>query len=314
MSELIEIKMKKIIISLISSLIILSVCSKEAIEKEEDKIFVSILPQKYFVERIAGDKFEVQVMVQPGHNPATYEPTPKQMVALSQTKMYFRIGVPFEKSWLPKIQEANPEMKIVDTRKGIELREMEAAKDLLIRFGVEKVLMEKKKERDPHYEHDPHIWLSPSLVKIQARNIYDALVNSSPREKEFYQKKLNAFQQDLDKVHNEIAETFSKIGKKEFLVFHPAWGYFADEFGLTQIPIEIQGRTPNPKELSVLLSFANYKKIRVIFIQQQFSSREAEVVTDAIKGKVIKIDPLAEDYLENLRVITKNLMEGMGEE
>jgi len=304
--------MKKNIFGLIiTSLILLSACSQQTVKKEKSRIFVSILPQKYFVERIAGDKFDVQVMVQPGHNPATYEPTPKQMVELSQTKLYFRIGVAFEKSWLQKIREANPEMKIIDIRKGIELLEMVSSRDLLIRIGVEKRLMEHKKANEIVLEKDPHIWLSPRLVKIQAENICNELEISDPENKDFYLQNLRKFKQDLDHIHNEIEEIFIKIDRKEFLVFHPAWGYFADEFGLTQIPIEIQGKSPSSKELSALLSFVNFKKIKVIFIQQQFSSKEAEVVAEAIKGKVIKIDPLAENYLENLRIISRNLAEGL---
>lgn len=296
---------------LIITLFVFSACSKAVEKKEKERIFVSILPQKYFVERIAEDNFDVQVMVQPGHNPATYEPTPQQMVELTQTKIYFSIGVPFEESWLQKIQETNQGMKIIDTRKGIELIEMVSSRDLLIRIGVEKKIMEHKKATEIIPEKDPHIWLSPLLVKIQAENIFNELVILDPGNKDFYHQNLKNFQKDLDKIHNETEDIFSKIGKKEFLVFHPAWGYFADEFGLTQIPIEIQGKTPNPKELSALLSFANYKNIKVIFVQQQFSSREAEVVAEAIKGKVIKIDPLAENYLENLRVISRSLAEGL---
>ncbi len=312
MSERVEETMKKNIINLIiASLILLSACSKEPVKDEKSKIFVSILPQKYFVERIAGDNFDVLVMVQPGHNPATYEPTPKQLIELSQTKLYFRIGVPFEKSWLQKIQETNPEMKIIDTRKGIELLEMVSTRDLLLRTGIEKRLMEQKRANEVVPEKDPHIWLSPLLVKIQAENICNELVNSDPGNKDFYLQNLKKFQQDLDNIHHEIEKIFSKIERKEFLVFHPAWGYFADEFGLSQIPIEIQGKSPSPKELSALLSFVNYKKIKVIFIQKQFSSKEAEVVAEAIKGKVIKIDPLAENYLENLRITSQSLAEGL---
>ncbi len=290
------------IISVILSLIFFLSCNNQQPNQSKKSIFVSIVPQKYFVERIAGEKFKVNVMVMPGHNPATFEPTPKQMVELKNAHLYFKIGVPFEKAWIKKIAESNPEMKIVDTRQGIELREMDSFNALLKRMeqkNYNKMELDKK-----HYIiKDPHIWLSPELVKTQAETICDALVEFDENNKVIYRENLEEFKADLDQVHEEIKTTFEQLKNREFLVFHPAWGYFADEFGLKQIPVEIEGKTPTAKELSRIIDFAKNKNIKVIFVQSQFSTTEAEAIAEAIDGKIIQIDPLAEDYLNNLKHI-----------
>ena len=296
------------IISVILSLIFFLSCNNQQSNQSKKSIFVSIVPQKYFVERIAGEKFKVNVMVMPGHNPATFEPTPKQMVELKNAHLYFKIGVPFEKAWIKKIAESNPEMKIVDTRKGIELREMDSYNALFERMKREIHNEIELKEKQQDKIKDPHIWLSLELVKTQAETICDALVEFDENNKVIYRENLKKFKADLDRVHEEIRTTFEQLKKKEFLVFHPAWGYFADEFGLKQIPVEIEGKTPTAKELTRIIDFANDKNIKVIFVQSQFSTIEAEAIAEAIDGKVIQIDPLTEDYLENLKQIANEMV------
>jgi zinc transport system substrate-binding protein len=248
-------------------------------------------------------------MVQPGHNPATYEPLPRQITLLSKADVYFRIGVPFEKAWMDNIRSSNPKMKIVDTRKGISLREIEDFRE------IEKKLNGKhthEKSGDHGHEHkkgekDPHVWMNPRLVKIQAKNIYEALVQADPENKEFYQKNLNDFQKELDVLYKDMKEAFSQIKSRKILVFHPFLGYLTDEFGLAQIPIEIQGKTPTSRELSRIIDWVKKENIRVVFVQKQFSTREAKTIASAIKGEVIVVNPLAENYIENMRDMTRVL-------
>jgi zinc transport system substrate-binding protein len=284
-------------------------------------VFVSIVPQKYFVQQIGKDLVDVQAMVQPGASPATYEPKPKQMADLSKTKIYFAIGVPFESAWLKKIAAANPNMRLVHTDHGIEKLEMaahhhhhddqaeehhegehhEAEHD----HEKEKHHEETAHDKD-HHEHagrDPHIWLSPPLVKIQARTILAALQEADPAHRSVYEANFKAFTARIDQLDTDLKNTFA--GKKglQFMVFHPAWGYFAHAYGLKQVPIEIEGKDPKPAQLKELIQHARENGIKVVFVQPQFSTKSAELVAREIGGQVAFVDPLAEDWMANLREV-----------
>lgn len=259
------------------------------------RVFVSILPQAYFVERVGGERVDVSVMVAPGYSPATYEPMPKQMAELNKARLYFRIGVPFENLWIGPIGKANPRMKVIDTRRGIALLPMKAHH----RDGHEGRHDRGKGMRDPH------IWLSLRLVKVQAQNICDALIEADPAHRAYYKNNLKAFQSDLDKLDAEITEVLKDLKIRKFMVFHPAWGYFARNYGLEQIPIEVEGKEPGAKALDDLIKNAKQEKIKVIFVQRQFSTKNAETVARAIGARIVRIDPLARDYLENMREIAE---------
>ncbi len=272
-------------------------------------VFVSIVPQKYFVEKIGGDKVKVFTMVKPGFSPATYEPLPKQMVMLSKSRAFFRIRVPFEKAWIKKIRSSYPNLVIVDTTTGVKRRTLDTFKHLVD---------EHHKEHKEHKEHkhdsgakDPHIWLSPELVKIQAKNIAAALIKIDPKNSDYYKKRLKDFTSELDNLQAKMTKVLSKVKSKKLLVFHPAYGYLADEFGFKQIPIEIEGKKPGAKQLVAIIKYAKQHNIKTIFIQKQFSTREAEVVAKEIKGNVIKVNPLAYNYMENLFSIAKKIAKNM---
>lgn len=263
---------------------------------EKIRVFVSILPQAYFVERVGGDRVDVSVMVGPGQNPATYEPMPRQMVELSKAKLFFRIGVPFEDVWMDRISKTNPKMKVIDTRRGIKLLPMKTHhhKAPKQHTGLQKDGLK-----------DPHIWTSIRLVKIQAQNICDALINLDQDNKGYYQDNLRAFIDDLNNLDAEIVESLKGIRARKFMVFHPAWGYFARDYGLDQIPIEIGGKEPGARELVNLIEEAKNDGIKIIFVQKQFSEKSAEALSAAIKGRIIQIDPLARDYLNNMKIIAE---------
>ena len=265
-------------------------------DMEKIKVFVSILPQAYFVERVGGDRVDVSVMVGPGQNPATYEPMPRQMVELSKAKLFFRIGVPFEDVWMDRISKTNPKMKVIDTRRGIKLLPMKTHhhKAPKQHTGLQKDGLK-----------DPHIWTSIRLVKIQAQNICDALINLDQDNKGYYQDNLRAFIDDLNNLDAEIVESLKGIRARKFMVFHPAWGYFARDYGLDQIPIEIGGKEPGARDLINLIEEAKNDGIKIIFVQKQFSEKSAEALSAAIKGRIIQIDPLARDYLNNMKIIAE---------
>lgn len=257
------------------------------------KVTASIVPQKYFVEKIGGEYVDITVMVLPGASPATYEPKPKQMISLANSSIYFAIGVPFEKVWLSRFAEINNRLLIVNTDEGIDKIPMVShrhEKEMSIESGS------KEKSRP-----DPHIWLSPELVRQQASNILKGLIAVDPDHENEYRKNCVRFVEEIDSLHNKIAGTLeSGNARRDFIVFHPSWGYFARDYGLRQVPIEVEGKDLKPAQLMELIEFARHKKIKVIFVQPQFSTESAEVIAKEIDGKVIAINPLAENWAENL--------------
>ena len=265
---------------------------------EKIPVFVSIAPQKFFVEQIGKDLVDVRVMVEPGASPHTYEPKPSQMAAISKARVYFAIGVGFEKAWLDRIRASNPGMVIVHTDHGIEKLPMAA------HHHPDEDNHHEKARHDHHHDHgelDPHIWLSPPLVMVQGRNILSALQKVDPDRYSVYEENYKAFAAMLAKLDGELRGVFA--GKKglEFMVFHPAWGYFAEAYGLKQVPIEIEGKEPKPAQLKKLIDHAREHDIKVVFVQPQFSSKSAEMVAREIRGQVAFVDPLAPNWAENLR-------------
>lgn len=257
-------------------------------------VLVSVLPQKYFVERVGGEHVRVSVVVGPGQNPETYDPTPKQMRELSDADVYFRIGVPFEQLWMDKWASLNPDMTVVDTRKGVPLRDIEAH----VHEGGGRTVHDHQSD-----EKDPHIWLDPGLVKIQAQTIYETLAQIDPEHRSDYAENLAGFLADLDEVDREIREKLSDLETRTMMVFHPAWGYFTDAYGLKQVPIELGGKEPSAKEMAQLLELAAEEKVKAIFVQSQFSTKAAAAIAKAVGADVVQLDPLSSDYLNNLRHI-----------
>jgi zinc transport system substrate-binding protein len=278
--------------------IIFTVClvffSPGAAAAEKLAVFVSIVPQKYFVEKIGGDLVDVAVMVKPGANPATYEPRPLQMTRLSRTKIYFAIGVPFESVWLKKIAASSPEMRVVQTDAGIDKIPMG------YHSHSEKEAQRQSKqtpsaENSKHHREtlDPHIWLSPPLVRHQAEAIFEALVRVDPTNRAAYQGRYTEFTNELAEIHKELAAIFA--GKQGF----------ADAYGLQQAAIEIEGKAPKPAQLAKLIAHCRKHSIKVVFVQPQFSAKSAELVAREIGGQVIVADPLAENWSDNLRRVAK---------
>jgi len=249
-------------------------------------IFVSIAPQKYFVERIGGKEVEVDVMVKPGESPATFNPNPKKMSRLANAKLYFSIGVPFERIWISRIKAIQPDLKIIPLNKNIPTH-------------VE--LEPSSKNSHSHEDGDPHIWTSPMHAKKMVGDIETTLSNEKPERADFFKKNKIAFSQELDKLDQEIRDILAKGNNRSFLVFHPAWSYFADAYGLKQISIEHQGKEPGPRALQEIITKGKKLKIKVIFVQKQFGLSIAKKVAKMIGATVQVMDPLAENYIENMR-------------
>jgi zinc transport system substrate-binding protein len=279
-----------------------------AIASNRLPVFVSIVPQKYFVQQIGKGLVDVKVMVQPGASPATYEPKPRQMSDLSKAVVYFAIGVPFEKTWLRKITDANPEIKVIHTDHGIEKIPMAE------HHHETDEHREKRTHEEDHHDHaglDPHIWLSPPLVKIQARTILAALQEADPGNQSLYAANFRKFAARIDQLDADLKIFFTGKAGLQFMVFHPSWGYFAHAYGLKQVAIEIEGKSPKPAQLKELIEHAREKGIRVIFVQPQFSTKSAELIAREINGQVAFADPLAEDWIANLNHVADNFKEAL---
>ncbi|MBN1295383.1 zinc ABC transporter substrate-binding protein [bacterium] len=288
-------------------------------------VFVSILPQVTFAERIGGDRITVHTLVQPGHSPATYEPSPRQMAAMADAALFFRIGVAFENALIPKIQVTMPDLIVVDTRQNIPLRHIESHRHP----GDGQTHHSPHRSDDPHDDHvgeapclhgdepdgnDPHIWLSPRLVKIQARTMADALIAIDPSGTDGYERNLAALIAELDALDAELALALQPVKGKTFLVFHPAWGYFADAYGLKQEAIEMEGKEPSARQMVRLIDQARAEGIRIVFVQPQFGRNQARTVAEAIDGAVVTIDPLAADYFANLRGVVETITGALQEQ
>ncbi|MDA8127064.1 MAG: zinc ABC transporter substrate-binding protein [Deltaproteobacteria bacterium] len=260
------------------------------------KAFVSIAPQKYFVQKIGGELVTVSVLVPPGADPHQFEPKPRQMAALAQSAVYFAIGVEFEKAWLKKIAAANPRLRIVRTDEGI-------AK---LAAGGEDPREKAARPASQVHSHDagapdPHIWLAPPLAKRQAEKIRDGLSVADPLHRADYEARCASFLQEIDALDAELKALFAGRKGEQFMVFHPSWGYFAAAYGLRQIPIESGGKEPKAAQLQKLIRQARERRIAVIFVQPQFSAKSAELLAREIGGQVVVADPMAEDWAANLR-------------
>lgn len=259
-------------------------------------VTVSIVPQKFFVEKIGGEHVAVSVMVAPGASPHLYEPKPSQMAKLSESVLYFAIGIEFERIWLPRFAKAAENLTIVPLDSGLEKIEMES------------VHRDHEQRREHHHAGlDPHIWLSPEPVKSIAGKIAASLCSIDPALCKEFTNNRDQFIKEIENLQKNIREILKHGNVDKFMVFHPSWGYFAHEFNLQQIPIELEGKEPLPRELVHLIDFSRREGIKTIFIQPQFSEKAAETIASQINGKVIPIDPLAYQWDSNLIAVANAL-------
>ena len=267
-------------------------CGQETDSSTKIGVAVTILPQAEFVESIGGDKVSVTVMVPPGANPHTTELKPSQMTEVAKAKMYAKVGsgIEFELTYMDKIVGINKNMLVVDCSKGIEL------------IG----------SVDPDEPgNDPHIWLSTANAKIMVRNICDDLVQVDPANKAYYEQNRDAYLQKLDALDQELRSSLANIKNRAFIVLHPAWGYFARDYDLEQIPIEIGGKEPSAQDVARIIDEAKQRNIKIIFASPQFNPQMAEVIANEIGGKVVLIDDLARDYIENLHKVLDEMVQAM---
>ena len=262
-------------------------------------VFVSVMPQKQLVEAVGGDKVTVTALVSTGKDPHTFEPTPSQVAGLARANVLFAIGMPFEKGLLARVAAGNPALRIVDNKAGIKLRLSDAVLELPGEAGHD----HEHRAGEP----DPHVWTSPPLMKQMAAQIRDTLAALEPASKAEFERNYQRLAAELDQLDQSIRTTLQAGQVKRFMVFHPAWGYFADTYGLQQIPIEYEGKEPGAKTVSRIIQLARQNRIPAIFVQPQFSRRAAENIAHAVGARVLTMDDLAPDMIANLKRVTADL-------
>jgi len=268
-------------------------------------VAVSIIPQAEFVARIAGDRVRILTLVQPGADPHSYEPTPRQMAELSGAAIWFSIGVEFENAILPKVKTLYPRLKVVNTAKDVVYRTLETHADLTApaASSSSQPAPAASQHADEGGGPDPHVWLGLAAVKVQLASIRDALIVLLPAEAASFKANHDAYLREIEAVFGGLAKRLAPLRGDEVFVYHPSFGYFLDNFGLRQVAVEVGGKEPTQKTIALLIEKARKAGAKVIFVQKQFSVAAAKTVAQAIGGVVVEIDPLAPDWLENIKVM-----------
>lgn len=263
---------------------------------ERPLVTVSIPPQKYIVEHIAGDLLDVNVMVGPGESPATYEPRPSQLAALRSSTAYFAMGVPFEKAWLPRFRSANPGLLIVNTVDGLDLAPQDTP---------------HHHEEGGHHPSgpDPHVWLHPDLVKRMASIYCTVLQDQHPEHAAVFEANLEKFHAGLDDLHAVLKAELDACSHKTFMVFHPSWGYFARAFDLKMLSIEQGGQEPSAAEVADLITRAREEGVRVVVVQPEFNASSAETIARQIGARLVRVSPLDEDWADMMGRMTRAIAE-----
>lgn len=285
----VTIKHYKSIILFIGFIFLIISCQTKVLQETDKIITVSINPQKYFVEKIAGDRFSVNIIVPSGSSPENYEPGPKQLKKMAESRIYFQIGtLAFEKAWINNISKMNPKLDIINLSEGIDLIPHE----------------------DTHHKGvDPHIWMSPRLVQKFSKSILENLIKTSPADSVYLKNNYKRFQKELMELDSIISYKLSFCANRSFLIFHPALGYFAKDYTLNQYAIEFEGKEPTPGHVKFLIQSAPVQYIKAIFIQKQFDITSANVLAKELNVPVIQIDPLAEDWKNEILHITQKMAE-----
>jgi len=262
--------MKKIVLLLV---ILLSFAQAKIL------VSVSILPEKGIVEAIAKQKADIQVVVPKGASPHTFEPSPTTMIKLQKSAVYFAIGVELEKTWLEKFKSQNKNLLVVDLSKDIKL-----------------------------INNNPHIWLSVENLKLFAKKVYETFEKLDKQNQAFYEKNYHKYIKKLDSCKKDLTQQINTKSSKVFMTFHPAFTYFANEFNLTQIAIEINGKEPSLKEILKVIKKAKQLHIKTIIASPEFSDKSAKIIANELDAKVIKISPLDLDICKTMKKIVNSLI------
>lgn len=256
----------------------------------ELRVAVAIAPQKYLLEHLAGSRVKVLQVVPPGQGVESYEPTPRLMSELGSSQLYFQLGLPFERVWLPKVRGLHPTLQVIDAA-----------------AGIERLAMDGHHHGDSPQTQDladPHLWLAPRLLLRQAANMRDALIEADPAGAAHYQQGYGRLEQELTALDTELSAQLAARRGSSFMVYHPAFGYFAEAYGLHQIAIEQDGKSPGARSLAQVIEAGRRAGVRLILVEQQTDRRVAEMVAETLGARVVKVDHLAEDVPATLRQLS----------
>lgn len=290
---------KLAITTILLGILSLSGCKPSKADKART-LSVTIEPQKYFLSKIAGNHYEVNCIVPSGSNPESADFTPSQMMALDKSVAYFKIGyLGIENTLIDKVSQTNPELKVVNCSQGIEL------------IGDAHIHCEDD-NHDHNHTHahaagDPHTWSSVRSAKIIVENMYKAVLELDASNEADYTANYDKLVAEISSTDSIIKSYLDKAPSKSFIIYHPALSYFADEYGLTQYSIEHEGKNPSPSQLKELIDKAKAEGIKAVFIQQEFDTKNAETIAEAINGKTIPINPLSYNWSEEMIKIAKAL-------
>jgi len=278
-------RMIKYNLILFTALLIAGGCASHSVQQtEKPEILVTILPEKSFIEKIAGSDFNISVLVPPGANPATYSLSPSQMIGISRASAWFRMGyVGFELTSAEKIREVNRKMKVVDLSSGLDLISGNAEKNQALRAGV-----------------NSHTWLSPRRVKIMALQIKNELISLNPGKEKNYTEGYLKFLEEINSTDSTINRILKNDRGKKFITIHPSLCYFAKDYGLSELTMEEGGKEPTPAHLAFLTETAKKEGIKAVFIQSDYDQEVARTFADEIHGQIIRIWPLNPDWSNNL--------------
>ena len=288
--------------ALIILLAVFCIHSAYADKSGKTNVFVSIMPQKYFAEKIGGGMVNVSVLVPSGTSPENFDPSPKQIVQLGSSDAYFTIGVPFENIFLDKLKAGKKKLVVAPCDKNVpKLRNAEHDEH------------EHEAGHHHHGEFDPHIWTDPELIKIIAKNMADTLSAIDPSNTAIYASNLENFRKELDALQTGLSQILAPYRGRIFYVYHSAYTYFAERFNLVQKSIETGEKEPTPAKLRELVNQANQDKVKTVFIQPEFPASGAKRVAEAIGGKTVCISVLEYDVMSNMRKTAALLAESFEE-
>lgn len=269
-------------------------------------VAVSLQPYANIVKNIAGDRVDVVTLLPPGADPHTFEPKPQSLKEFAKASIYFSDGSGMDKAWMPRFKGVNKNVQVVGISEGIGWM---AADEVEHRHEGEVV------HHEEHHEgFDPHVWTSPKRVAIIAQNVLDALVQLDPAGKETYTQNFAAFKAELETLNADLKNAVNAlpIGKRTFIVFHPSYGYLAFDYGMQQLSIEVEGKEPKPKDLAFLIEEGKKHFVHIVFVQPQFSKRAAETIAKELNAVVVTTDPLAYDFMGNVRSLVMAISEAAG--
>jgi zinc transport system substrate-binding protein len=267
-----------------------------ATEHERLTVVVSVLPQTEVAERVGGDRVDVFALVPPGAFPATYEPTPKQMAGVTHADLWLRIGIPLESAMADRLAALAPDLTIIDGVAGLPRRPMVGP--------------------DHGHDHgavDPHVWLDATLVARHAAILCDALCTAAPDHCAVFGANLAAYQAELTATDQRLAAVLAPLRGEPLFVFHPAYGYLAERYGLVQVPVEVEGKVPTGRRLASLVELARSSNARSLFVQPQFAGGGARAVAAAMGVGIVEIDPLAPDLTANLERMAAAIVVSVGD-